>query len=404
MINNSSSKNQLNNIKSENLKNIYSGKIGVLGNHTSGKTRTIKSLINLASKKIIFTWNEDEEFTGTASTVPFTISWKFSDQKLIIVDNPGQNSYQQIRNYVAKSGENYNSFLIFIDAISWNFSKIAFLQAQSILNETKISCIPSTVVITKLDLLEKLVNDEMIDVIARQLVKSLNKLKSNARIHFYNRSLKKMEWVIHKVNNHYISFSHLEQIFINSIEELLMINPIEGLTKSNIRILIRSLLFGYCELLQSWISLPEYKNRYSKVQIPEQIDLFLSNYRGSVLESGSQWEKQTKKPDIVEINFPIELFDFTRILDVFKRYSFLSINEEQASKEIFQLGSKILPLCEFSKSFFINNNNRKSLSMLEEELRLHLENIQVQYKFPEKKSKFSQFKELPPKPKPRDFS
>ena len=132
--------------------------------------------------------------------------------------------------------------------------------------------------------------------------------------------------------------------------------------------------------------------------------MFLSNYRGSILESGVLWKKQVQNRAIDEIYFPIELFDYTRILDVFKRHSFLSIDEEQATKEIIELIENNFSFVKSPKTFFINNNNRKSLSSLEEELKKFIETIHIPYKIPEKKSKFSQFKVPPPKPKPKDFT
>ena len=182
--------------KSENVLKIYSGKTGVFGQHTSGKTRLIYGLLNFAIKKNIHIWDEEDQYNGTSSTHPFTVEWETTKQKLLIIDNPGQNHFQTVRDYVAKSSEPYNAIIIVLDSIAWNFRKIPFLQVRSILELMDNTAIPVIYVITKLDLLDSLLRDEEIDVIAKKLVQAIQGIKNGDRIPYFNRKEKKIEWQV----------------------------------------------------------------------------------------------------------------------------------------------------------------------------------------------------------------
>lgn len=388
----------------EKVLKIYSGKIGVFGQHTSGKTRLIFGLLNFAIKKNIHIWDEEENHSGTSLTHPFTVEWGDTKKKLLIIDNPGQNHFQTVRNYVAKSSEPYNAIIIVLDSIAWNFRKIPFLQVKKILELMDYTEIPIINVITKLDLLNSLLRDEQIDVIARKLVHSIQGIKNGDRIPYYNRKQKKTEWKVFESENSYVSFQILEQLFTNAVEDLLMKNPIPELSKSNIRILIRALLLGYSELLVTWLSLPEYKKLYKDVIIPENLEQILSNYRGTILESGIKWNNQIKNSESNEIIFPIDIFDYTRILDIFKRVVLLSKRDNQFKNELFELSSKILPSCKILDPIFVDNNNRKNYQVLNESLKKIASEFDFSLTSKKEKPKFSLHKDPPLKPKPKKFS
>ena len=83
---------------------MQSGKIGSLGLHSTGKTRTLRSLVNLMAKKNILIWDEEENYIGTATVNPLTPILPTKDKKIIVIDNPGQNVYAGLRKYVFSTG------------------------------------------------------------------------------------------------------------------------------------------------------------------------------------------------------------------------------------------------------------------------------------------------------------
>jgi hypothetical protein len=390
--------------KSKNIIKVYSGKIGAFGYHTSGKTRTIFGLLNHTTKKNTYIWDEEKEYSGTHSTNPYTVEWGITDKKALIIDNPGQNHYKSVRNYVARSGDPYNALIIVLDAIAWNFSDVPFLQVKSVLEQTETFSLLTIIVITKSALLSALIRYEQIDVIARKLVKTLQIATEGDRIPFYNRSEKKIGWLLFKSENGRVKFSILEQLFTNAIEDLLLKNPISGLTKSNIRTLVRSLLFGYCKLIESWLSLPEYRKMYQEINIPNNLIDILSNYRGTILESGIEWTNHTKNPDINEFFLPMDVFDYTQILDVFKRYCLAPSEDEQLKNEVLELCSSNIPLCEPIGPISVDNYNRKHLDDLDESVKKIVNEMDIPKKSKKEETKFSQYKEPPPKPKPKKSS
>ena len=126
----------------------YIGKVGLLGSAGSGKTKFIKLLANLANKRIVYNYDENEEGNGTLNAQPYSLPLT-NNERLLIIDNPGQNSLASLITTVA--GDSYRALLVVLDAIAKNFWDLSLHQCDAILEGGKTK-LPIIIIVNKFDL------------------------------------------------------------------------------------------------------------------------------------------------------------------------------------------------------------------------------------------------------------
>ena len=373
-------------------------KIGLLGPTNSGKTKFVKAFLNYINRKNIYQWNEEKEASSSKSIKPYTLNLH-TGEKIILFDNPGEDALESLRMEVAKS--NYSAFMIFIDSCGWNQGYIGFIQAKRIQKQLEIESFPLIFVLTKIDLYNSLVKKELIDLLARTMVSALKKVNDGDKVLFYSRSQQKAIWTKVDLKNNCISLSIIEQIFVNAIEKLSSKERPGALTGANVRNLVRSLLLGLYDLMRSWSVLPEYEK--DLVQ-PLNFDLgrVLNFHRPTLLESGQDWQTYVKDKKIGEPIFPLDIFEYTRILDIFKRTCFAPLDKPELVETLEQLKEKYLPQCSIVETFTFQQSDYK----LFPDMIKKLESIPALKEMKEKgmeTDKKRSFTKVPPPPKPKPF-
>ena len=104
----------------------FLGKFACVGQGGSGKTRTVVEVTNYLSETNEILWSEESNLAGTLTVTPYSFtlpanSVNSENYKIIVADNPGQNSLEMVRLSVARAGSDYAGIIIFADALSWNF-------------------------------------------------------------------------------------------------------------------------------------------------------------------------------------------------------------------------------------------------------------------------------------------
>ena len=137
--------------------NTFTGKIGVIGSQASGKTRALMAIANFTSRKPVYSWEEEKNLSGTISVQPFTVDFPNTKTRVVLVDNPGQNSLENLRISVARSGGIYRGLIVFVDSIGWNFSNVSLWQTKSISDALGNPELPILLLLTKTDLIKTLI-------------------------------------------------------------------------------------------------------------------------------------------------------------------------------------------------------------------------------------------------------
>ena len=75
--------------------NTFIGKIGAIGTQASGKTRALMAVANFTSRKSIYSWDEDDNIAGTNTVQPYTVEFSNIARRVVLDDNPGQNSLER---------------------------------------------------------------------------------------------------------------------------------------------------------------------------------------------------------------------------------------------------------------------------------------------------------------------
>lgn len=280
-------------ITSDNRKSDFLGKIAALGQGGSGKTFLINTIANYLAEKQIYNWDEESNMAGTIAVTPYILD--FPDKRRIIVnDNPGQDSLEFIRNIIASQGDVYQGLLIVVDAIGWNFRNVGLLQAKSLVEFNKsLDFLPLIVIISKRDLRDHLIKTNKIPVLATVMASAVTKLGSDFDVTYQSRMYKKT------LSNHIslkdpslIPLTVIEQILTNAIDEYLKKDPITGFTKMNVRLFVRAFLLGYCEAMKSMLDLSKYPV-FASIGDPSLVNR-LNYHRPTAYETGSGWEKLGK--------------------------------------------------------------------------------------------------------------
>ena len=379
--------------------NTFIGKIGAIGTQASGKTRALMAVANFTSRKSIYSWDEDDNIAGTISVQPFTVDFSNIARRVVLVDNHGQNSLESLRISVAKSGETYRGLIVFIDSIGWNFSNVSLWQTKNLSDALGNPELPILLLITKTDLIKTLIKKEIIDEIAHAIVTSVNTLKQGDKIPYYNRIKNKVEWIVYNPEGELVPFTVLEQVFVNAVDSYLRTNIENGLSKINSRILVRSLLLAYADLIKSWIqNIPEYSMKYSTIKFSDNLILSLNYYRPTSIETEISWSKIVPASNEIEPMFPLSTFSYERILDTFKRNTIIPL--DHALEDIVEKAKSILPVnCKIITTVAVDTISNEGIKNLVENIEKFVSTIKTEKSDTRNVSPY--VKAIPPPPKPK---
>ena len=241
-------------ITSDDRKSEFLGKIAALGQGGSGKTFLINTMANYLAEKELYNWSEEANMAGTIAVAPY--SMKFHDRRVIVNDNPGQDSLEFLRNLIASQGEVYQGFIIVVDSVGWNFRNVGRMQAESMVSTLKNKDLPLIVIISKRDLRDYLIQSNKISVIATVMANAVKNIETGYDLVYNSRMYKKrLDYSVKLEDASLIPFTVIEQALTNALDKYLEDEPIKGFTKMNVRLFIRSFLLGYCESMKSMIDL-----------------------------------------------------------------------------------------------------------------------------------------------------
>lgn len=269
----------------------FIGKFAAVGQGGSGKTRTVAEIANyLTDKKYL--WSEESNLSGTLTVTPYSISLpgnkvNSNSNKIIIADNPGQNSLEMVRLSVAKAGSDYAGIMIFADAISWNFKEVGILHAESIAKYLHSTGLPVAFITTKADMILKFQQSNFLHEIVFVMANAIENIHEEMVVPYYNRVKNKQESFQFLYNNGWFIFTQLEQVLINALDREFFDNS-TGFTIMNRRILVRSLLLGFCDYYRK--NYPEYIKEYPVFNaIDNNLINSLNYHRPSAYETETPW-------------------------------------------------------------------------------------------------------------------
>ncbi|MFW9930156.1 MAG: hypothetical protein ACFFD1_12245 [Candidatus Thorarchaeota archaeon] len=302
-------------------------KLLAVGPQGSGKTRAIMEVSNFLNNKIQYSWDEESNLKGTNVVVPYSLSLS-DEEKLIIADNPGQNSLEMVRKSVAQSGANYNGIIIFTDAIQFNFREIGFIHAASISQYLKQDGLPVIMITTKADLIQRFYQANLLNKICSTLENVVQNCYQGQKISYYDRVREKEDYFELTVSNDWILFTEIEQLLINALDEEFSTAKISGITPMNIRLMVRSLLLGYCEFYKEKHF--DYIKQYpifNAIYDDDELINSLNYNRPSAKETVTPWrylaaQSKSKIVNKNEIPFQKSAFLSKNIEYVFREYCF----------------------------------------------------------------------------------
>ncbi len=269
----------------------FIGKFAAVGQGGSGKTRTVAEIANfLYDKKNL--WSEESNLSGTLTVTPYSFTFQSNksnsdNYKFIIADNPGQNSLEMVRLSVAKAGTDYAGIIIFADAISWNFREVGILHAESIAKYLHSNGLPVAFITTKADLILKFQQSNLLNEIVFVMANAIENIQENTLVPYYNRVRNREESFHFHLIDGWFLFTQLEQILINALDREFFDNS-TGFTIMNRRLLVRSLLLGFCDYYRK--EYPEYIKNYPAFNaIDSNLINSLNYHRPSAYETETPW-------------------------------------------------------------------------------------------------------------------
>jgi hypothetical protein len=271
----------------------FIGKFAAVGQGGSGKTRAVASIANYALGKEKYAWVEESNLSGTLTVTPYSFSLPSEDigssnKRIIISDNPGQNSLEMVRLAVARSGADYSGIIIFSDALSWNFREVGILHTESIAQYLKTEELPVAFITTKADMIIKFQQTNFLNEVVYVIANTIQEIESNMNVPYFNRVRNKQESFDFYMIDNWLPFTHLEQVIINALDREFLDNK-TGFTTMNRRLLARSLLLGYCDYYRK--EFPEYIKQYPVFNAIDGNLLNSLNYhRPSAFETETPWK------------------------------------------------------------------------------------------------------------------
>lgn len=270
----------------------FIGKFATVGMGGSGKTRAVMEIANyLEGEKPKYRWNEEANISGTLTVTPYSITLpgkKFSSgKKIILADNPGQNSLELVRLSVAKSGANYKGILIFADALGWNFSEIGIIHAESIAKFLKTKDLPVAFITSKADMIIKFQQTGLLNDITKVISDAVSLTFDKMNIPYFDRVHNRNSSFELTVQDGWIPFTHLEQVLVNELDAKFA-DTLDGFSYMNRRLFVRSLLLGYCNYYKR--EYPEYIHQYPVFNaIDDDLLNSLNYHRPSAFETNTPW-------------------------------------------------------------------------------------------------------------------
>lgn len=272
----------------------FVGKLAAVGQGGSGKTRAIAEIANHLANQQRYPWVEEANLSGTLTVTPYSITIPPKSpggevKRVILADNPGQNSLELVRLSVAKSGANYLGILVFADALGWNFREVGILHAESIAQYMKTQDLPVAFITSKADMIIKFQQTQLMKEIAEIVHNAVMGVQHDMVVPFYDR-VRNQEgsFNFYLMDGGWLPFTHLEQVLVNALDNQ-MGNRVSGFTIMNRRLFVRSLLLGYCDYYRH--QYPEYIKQYPIFNaIDENLLNSLNYHRPTAWETGTPWK------------------------------------------------------------------------------------------------------------------
>lgn len=274
----------------ESRKTKYAGKIAAIGQGGSGKTFLTNQLANHLAGKQLYSWDEEANMAGTIGVTPYTLDFP-GNKRLVVNDNPGQDSLDLVRQAMASQGDVYQGLLIVTDSLGWNFRNIGVYQAITMRGHAKVEDLPVSVVVSKRDLCELLSQPTMMTELAEQVVAAVDTIRDGVWLEYNDRVFRGRRKTQVKMDNpELIPLTAVEQVATNALDNWLFKRPIPGFTPMNVRLLVRSLLLGYCEFMLQIE--PDIATKHPSFNaINTELKNRLNYHRPTAFETGTGWEK-----------------------------------------------------------------------------------------------------------------
>lgn len=270
----------------------FIGKFAAVGQGGSGKSRAVMEIANYLSENKKYTWAEESNLSGTLTVTPYTLTLTNNPskegQKIILSDNPGQNSLEMVRLAVARGGADYTGIIIFSDAIGWNFKEVGILHAESIAKFLDARELPVAYITTKADLIFKFQQTNLLNEIIFVIANAIRNIQDQAIVTYFNRVKNKEESFKFQLQDQWMPFTQLEQVLINALDQEYL-NDTNGFTTMNRRVFVRSLLLGFCDYYRK--EFPEYIREFPAFNAIDSNLLNSLNYhRPSAFETETPWK------------------------------------------------------------------------------------------------------------------
>lgn len=338
---------------------FFVGKVAVVGAGGAGKTRMLNTIVNILTNNK-FPWDEEANLAGTLVVTPYSVIFPLPNVqpvKVIFADNPGQNSLETMRLSSAKAGSGYKAIIIVLDSTAWNFRSIGILHAESLARYINGEKINIAIISSKSDLSELLTNMYN-TIIAQTLEKAIENITPYMPVPYYNRTIRERDSFRLTINDDWIPFTQLEQYFVNALEHEL---KNAAFTPMNIRLLVRSLLLGYCNYYTEHY--PDFLKHAAFNAIDDQLVNSLNYYRPTSYETQTPWRVLAAQSILGitgknEIPFHRSAFKSSNILFVLQNYV---IGQYSNHIEFIEQIKESHPNWEIIDNTYTNITNREGL-------------------------------------------
>ena len=275
-----------------------------------------------------FHWNEEKMLVGTTIPIPFLLL--LSHGKVRMWDNPGQETYSQIRQAIAQKAAQYRGFMIFIDDTSQVFAHLGYRHALAISRFVHIreqgEPIPTAIVSNKKDFTAALTSGNLLKDLASYVADAFERTTSQdfVSLPYFDRMAHiervRTAPVKRQRGINYMTISDFEQKLVSLFDEFFQkgtdLDPmlVESIfTKMNLRILARSLIMGFYELVLN----VDLSSIPGLAAISPDLYPILNERRPTFLETNVQWSDIS--PDSKEPPFILDLFSKNDIVSVMRR-------------------------------------------------------------------------------------
>jgi signal recognition particle receptor subunit beta len=297
--------------------------MAILGQGGSGKTRAIQQIANELAGKDLYPWSEEKNIAGTLTVTPYALKTP-SGIQVVMNDNPGQSSLDLVRQSVAMAGANYAGIVIFTDSTAWNFKEIGVQHAKLISQYiTEIDSIPVLVITSKTDLHKILAAANVIDHHSSLIADTVQDISNNQKVVFFDRvNNQPRNFNIKHGRQNSLYFTQLEQILVNTLQVDHRENEYPGFSQVNIRLYVRSLLLGFCDLVLQWMRDSRIPDIYPELNaFDDNLINALNYYRPTSFETNTTWRQfhgeEKNEPPLIR-----EAFDKVSIRGVLQEYVF----------------------------------------------------------------------------------